>query len=95
MTFAAVIEYSPDVAKAAELRPAHREYLKSLLKNNQLVLAGPLTDDSGALIVYEAGTEAEVEGLMRNDPFFHGGVFISWKIRPWKPVMANQALLPS
>jgi uncharacterized protein YciI len=95
MTFAAIIEYCPDLARIAEVRPTHREYLKELLKNGRLVLAGPITDDSGALIVYEAATPEQAEDLIRGDPFHQQGVFVSWKIRPWKPVMANHSLLPA
>ena len=94
MIFAAVIEYSQDKEKIAEQRPAHRAYLTSLLQNDQLVASGPITDDSGALIIYEAASADEAEKLLRADPFHAAGIFLSWKIRPWKPVMANAKLLP-
>jgi uncharacterized protein YciI len=56
MKFAAVIEYTQNQAKIAEVRPAHRVYLTNLLQTGRLAAAGPFTDDSGALIVYEADT---------------------------------------
>jgi uncharacterized protein YciI len=95
MKFAAVIEYIPDAAKVSELRPTHRQYLTDLLQRGRLVAAGPLTDGSGALIVYEAASAEEAETLLRGDPFHAAGVFVSWQLRPWNPVMANHALLPS
>ena len=94
MKFAAVIEYIADKEKIHALRPTHRQYLAGLLEKGQLVAAGPLTDDSGALIVYEAPTPEAAEALLKGDPFHAAGVFVSWKLRPWKPVMANAALLP-
>ena len=57
MKFAAIIEYIQDKAKIAEVRPAHRQYLTGLIKQGQLAATGPFTDDSGALIIYEAATK--------------------------------------
>jgi uncharacterized protein YciI len=54
-----------------------------------------LTDDSGALIVYEAGSADDAEALLKGDPFCAGGVFVSWVIRPWNPVIANRELFPA
>ena len=95
MKFAAVIEYAQDRDKIQQLRPVHREYLKSLLTQGKLAASGPFTDDSGALIVYEAATAEEAEQLLRGDPFCQNGIFVSWKIRPWNTVMANRELFPA
>ena len=95
MKFAAVIEYVQDPGRVQSLRPAHREYLKGLLGRGQLVAAGPFTDDGGALIVYEAGSREEAEGLLRGDPFHQHGVFVTWQLRPWNPVLANREAFPA
>jgi uncharacterized protein YciI len=94
MTYAVTIDYSPDVSRIETHRPPHREYLRGLIEQGKLVIAGPFTDNRGGLIVYEAADEAEVEALIKADPFFQGGVFQTWKIRPWRMVMANRNLLP-
>jgi len=94
MKFAAIIEYIQDKAKIAEIRPTHRQYLTSLKEKGQLVACGPFTDDSGALIVYEAPSAADAEKLVQGDPFNKGGVFVKWQLRPWNVVMANRELLP-
>jgi uncharacterized protein YciI len=93
MKIAAIIDYSQDKAKIAEVRPVHRQYLAGLRERGHLVVAGPFTDDSGGLIVYEAGSPAEAEKLVRDDPFFHNGIFLRYKLRPWNPVMGNLDLL--
>src|SRR5262249_16921047 len=95
MKFAGVIEYTDDKAKIQEVRPAHRQYLSGLKANGQLVVAGPFPDDSGGLIVYEAASREEAEALVQGDPFFQNGVFVSYVLRPWNPVMANRDLLPA
>jgi len=95
MKFAAVIEYSQDKAKIAAVRPEHRQYLTQLCERGQLAAAGPFTDDSGALIIYEADSREAAEGLLRGDPFNLNGIFISHQIRPWNPVLANRELFPA
>jgi uncharacterized protein len=95
MKFAAIIEYVPDNDKIQSLRPVHRQYLTSLRERGQLVIAGPFTDDTGALIVYEAATREEAEKLLQGDPFHQNGIFVRWVLRPWNPVMANHGLLPA
>jgi uncharacterized protein YciI len=95
MKFAAIIEYIQDKAKIAEVRPVHRQYLASLKDKGQLAISGPFTDDWGALIVYEAGSNEEAETLLRGDPFHESGIFVSWTIRPWNTVIANRDLFPA
>ena len=92
MLFAALIDYTPDASKIAAARPAHRVYLKTLLDTGHLAVSGPFTDDRGGLLVYAAATPEEAEAFIRDDPFTHAGVFVSWTIRPWKVIMSNPKL---
>jgi uncharacterized protein len=93
MKFAAVIEYAQDKAKIAEIRPTHREYLAGLRERNQLVIAGPFTDDSGALIIYEAASRDEAESLLQADPFCKNGIFLNYQLKPWNPVIGKPDVL--
>ena len=86
MKYAAVIEYIADQDRVQSIRPTHREYLGKLREQGKLAASGPFTDGSGALIVYEAESAQEAEDLLRADPFHQGGVFVSWRIRPWNQV---------
>jgi uncharacterized protein YciI len=95
MKFAAIIEYARDPAKIQALRPVHRQYLTSLRERGQLAASGPFTDDSGALIVYEAASPQEAERLLQGDPFHQNGIFVTWQLRPWNPVIANRELFPA
>ncbi|MCS7161631.1 MAG: YciI family protein [Gemmatales bacterium] len=94
MKFAAIIEYTADRQKIQTVRPIHRQYLAQLKEQGKLVASGPFTDDSGALIIYEASDRQEAEQLLSNDPFCREGIFVTWQLRPWNPVLANRALLP-
>lgn len=95
MKFAAIIEYSQDQAKIAEIRPVHRQYLASLKAKGQLAASGPFTDDSGALIIYEAASKEEAETLLQGDPFCRNGIFLKHQLRPWNPVISNRELFPA
>ena len=95
MKFAAIIEYVQDKDKIQSIRPAHRQYLTALRERGQLVVAGPFTDDSGALIVYEAASAQEAEKLLQGDPFHQNGIFLKYVLRPWNPVIANRELFPA
>lgn len=92
MKVAALIEYGPDQAKIAEIRPAHRQYLARLCQEGKLAASGPFGDDSGALIIYEAESAEEARQLIEGDPFHRGGVFQRYQLRAWNPVIANREL---
>ena len=95
MKFAAIIEYIQDKEKIQSIRPIHRQYLATLKERGQLAASGPFTDDSGALIVYEAASAEEAEKILRGDPFCQNGIFVNWKLRPWNPVICNRELFPA
>jgi uncharacterized protein YciI len=92
--FAAIIEYTQDKARIAEFRPVHRQYLAALRERGQLAASGPFTDDSGALIIYEASSRDEAEKIVQGDPFHANGIFLRYQLRPWNPVIANRELFP-
>jgi len=85
MKFATVFQYG-NQEQIAEIRPRHREYLTMLKKQGNLFASGPYEDDSGALIIYEAESEAAARELIANDPFSEAGVFRSFTIKPWRQV---------
>jgi uncharacterized protein YciI len=94
MIFAVLYDYTPDQEKILHARPAHRQYLHELMSRNQLVAAGPIPDDSGAIIVYSVADEEELDRIIAHDPFHKAGVFTGWKVKPWRVVFGNRELLP-
>jgi uncharacterized protein YciI len=85
MKFAVMFSYE-NQGRITEVRPLHREYLTSLKEDGKLVAAGGFVDDTGALIIYEAESEAEVVDMIEHDPFHESGVFATYLIRPWNQV---------
>ncbi|UVT15018.1 MAG: hypothetical protein H8K04_14475 [Nitrospira sp.] len=78
-------------AKRKVHRPAHLANLEPLDKEGRVVLAGPLTDKAGSLLVLEFETQAEAEEFARNDPYTVQGVFERLEIHPFMQVFPKQA----
>lgn len=85
--FTAILAYGDDAERRQEIRPTHREYLRELLDRGKLYKSGPFTDDSGALIIYDAEDISEAQTLLANDPFALNGVIVGAEIREWNVVM--------
>ena len=92
--WAAIIEYPKEPEKIAAIRPTHRQYLASLQAEGKLPVSGPFTDDSGALIVYNAESLDAAEALLKADPFFKAGIFMKYAIRPWGLIIGNESMYP-
>ena len=52
----------------------HFDYLKRLLDNGQLVLAGPALDATFGITIFEAEDEAAAREIMESDPSVVAGV---------------------
>ena len=80
-----------DAPNGQELRKIHREAhldkLKNLSKADKVVVAGPFTDGSGSLIVYNVSTKTEVELIAKTDPYVMNRVFESYEIKPFEKVL--------
>ena len=68
-------------------RAEHRAYLKSLVDQGTLLLAGPFDDEeSGGFLVFEAESAEAVRAMMAADPFSTGGAFATITVRPFTQV---------
>lgn len=76
-----------DSRVAAERRPVHRPahlaHLEEMEKAGRLVLAGPLTDGAGSLIVVDVESDAEAWESVAVDPYFRNGIFESVEVHPF------------
>ncbi len=87
--FAVAITFVDDEERRLKVRPTHREYLQTLLDAGKLHESGPYTDDSGALLIYDAENEAEVKEILANDPYTAGGVIGDTTIKEWNVVFSR------
>ncbi|WP_229070929.1 YciI family protein [Actinoplanes sp. DH11] len=68
-------------------RPAHRDRLTTLHRDGIVRMAGPLTGDTGAVIIVEAPSRPAVDALVAADPYFRtDGVEVTG-IRQWEPFL--------
>lgn len=78
---------APDARdKRPQVRPAHLEHLQPLSAAGRVKLAGPLLDRTGSLIVLEAGSLAEVWGIVARDPYVTEGIFNRVEVKPFQQV---------
>ena len=73
-------------AKRKIHRPAHLANLEPLVRQGRVILAGPLTDKTGSLLVLEFETLAEAEQFAQQDPYTVHGVFERVEIHPFMQV---------
>jgi uncharacterized protein YciI len=85
-TFAALLEFTDDEDLRQRTRPAHRDYLRSLLDAGKLHMSGPWVDDTGALLIYEAETIADAQALLDADPYRAAGALADARIKEWRIV---------
>lgn len=81
----------PDgAAKRKIYRSAHLAKLELLNAQGRVILAGPLTDKTGSLIVIEADSREEAERLAREDPYTVHSVFERVEVHPFMQVFPQE-----
>lgn len=83
--FAIELSFTDDPRRLAA-RPAHRERLAQLHAEGTLVLAGPWSDDSGALLVFRVD-RAQLDEVLASDPYYRTPGVSVVAIREWHPVI--------
>jgi len=73
-------------AKRKIHRPAHLSKMEPLDQAGRVVLAGPLTDRTGSLIVIEADSLEEARQFAHEDPYTVNGVFERVEVHPFTQV---------
>lgn len=72
-------------------RPAHREYLGTLVGEAGLIASGPMTGAAvaSALLIFDAESPGDIEALIDKDPFWTEGVITSREILEWTVVLGS------
>ncbi len=82
--------YGWDGPRGAELRKVHREAhlarLAALDAEGRLVLAGPLTDGAGSLVVARFPSEDAAHMWLAGDAYVLHGIFGRTEVHPFKQV---------
>lgn len=87
MKFVILGKDGPDGAqKRPQYRAAHLQQLDTWARQGKIILAGPLIDHTGSLIVVEAESLEEVQAFAREDPYAIHGIFQEITIHPFLQV---------
>jgi len=76
-------------------RPAHLARLEDWAQKGKIILAGPLTDQTGSLIVVEAESLEEVQTFAQEDPYALHGIFQELTIHPFLQVFPQETKVSS
>lgn len=86
-TYVLELAFDKDNDRRIEVRPSHREYLRQLYAEGRLVTAGPFADDTGALLIYRAGSREELDDMLEADPYTAADVVTRMAIREWVQII--------
>ncbi|MEQ9087017.1 MAG: YciI family protein [Pontimonas sp.] len=83
--YAVTYRYADQPEVIAEHRPAHREYIASLLGDGGLIASGRTEggETPSALLLFQAESVAEVENVLDPDPFWTLGLIEKREIVEW------------
>ncbi|MEU8184703.1 YciI family protein [Micromonospora sp. NPDC049047] len=68
-------------------RPAHRERLQALHQKGWLVMAGPFSDDSGALLIFDVPDAEVFAAIVAEDPYYRTPGVTIVSQREWSPIV--------
>jgi uncharacterized protein len=85
--FITTYHYAADSTEARDThRPAHRAYLGEVSDRGGLLISGPFVGGpDGAVLIFEAASEADVSALTDADPFVVEGLVDEITVREWLP----------
>lgn len=86
------VTYISEAEKIAAIRPAHRAFIAKLGSEGLVAAAGPFTDGSGSLFIYETDSLDEAERIFAQDPYSTGGVVVRHEMRVWQLINAYPGL---
>lgn len=90
--YALLYDVVPDYLERRQpLRAEHLALAQRFRKDGKLLLAGAFDPPDGALLVFRAGSAAEVEAFVREDPYVANGLVTAWRVRPWTVVVGGDA----
>lgn len=90
-TFIREIAMEPGDERRLAVRPEHREYVHRLFEEGRIRMSGPLADETGAVLVYDAPDIDAARELIAADPYAREGVVREASLREWNVVVPAAA----
>lgn len=72
--FIIILTYKKPLSEVDTHIPAHRAFLDEGYKNNVLIASGPKVPRTGGVIISHLQNRADVDALIKQDPFYQHGV---------------------
>ncbi len=79
-----------DMDARNRVRAEHLDYLHRLQSQGTLVMAGPLADTSGAVLVLDVDDETAVQDVIAADPYTRENATADHRIRAWNVVVPGR-----
>ena len=88
-TFVAISSAGPnrDFSKGTREQPfwdEHAAFIDQLVAEGFILMGGPLVDEGGSLLIFNAEDENEVREKMKNDPWLKQGILKQESIKRWQ-----------
>ena len=62
----------------------HAAFIDALVDEGFILMGGPLVDEDGALLVFNAEDENEVREKLKNDPWMQQGILKLESVKRWQ-----------
>jgi uncharacterized protein YciI len=76
-----------DLSKGTREQPfwdEHAEFIDQLVAEGFILMGGPLVDEGGSLLIFNAEDENEVREKMKGDPWLKQGILKQESIKRWQ-----------
>ena len=88
-TFVVISSAGPnrDLSKGTREQPfwdEHAEFIDRLVGEGSILMGGPLVDEGGSLLIFNAEDEIEVREKLKNDPWSEHGNLKLESVKRWQ-----------
>ena len=76
-----------DLSKGTREQPfwdQHAEFIDQFVEDGFILMGGPLVDEGGSLLIFNAEDENEVREKLKNDPWIQHGILKLETIKRWQ-----------
>ena len=88
-TFVAISSAGPkrDLSRGTREQPfwdEHAEFIDRLVAEGSILMGGPLVDEGGSLLIFNAEDQDEVREKLKNDPWLERGILKQDSVKRWQ-----------
>ena len=68
----------------------HAKFIDQLVDDGFILMGGPLVDEAGSLLIFNAENENEVREKLKNDPWAQNGILKLESVKRWEIFIDRQ-----